>query len=513
MMRWLRTTCSARAAPSSVKTSSRPPSRCSSPSLPRPLEHLADRRARDAEHVGDARGVRGRAFGGLVLPDRRHEEVDGLQVVLEGVPVRVRHGADDSPRPRRATASRGRVPRRGPGSSWCGVIASRSPPQSLLGSPNRGYQGRAVGHPGRLAIRQTGRGTQHTMRLHVRSTSRSPAACWRSASPRRPSAGTVTTTNACLYSVNGEYRNQPVTLSGVGSPRDAAAGAIATLSGASLVGAAAAVAARRQGYELGIFTAGLQPDPVARLGRDRRRERDPGDAGPRAERDRVDDDQVERLRRAFVSGTPIVVTIPIPDTTWTVAGTGPVAFSQAGPGTLPSLPVGINDEVVAGQRQHRRQAEARQPALRHGLPARHDRGAVQDLDARAGRAVRGARGAPVPPSRRRRRQPPPKRARSPRRSSSGSRVGRVGVAIACPAGLDACKGRVALRSRAPLRVGTARAVLDRSRRRDATRVAAGAHEDRAAAAERRPRALLRTRRTLRLRVTLTPAPARPSPAT
>ena len=49
----------------------------------------------------------------------------------------------------------------------------------------------------------------------------------------------------------------------------------------------------------------------------------------------------------FVSGTPIVVTIPIPDTTWTIVSDGPVTFSQAGPGTLPTLPVGIDDKLTA----------------------------------------------------------------------------------------------------------------------------------------------------------------------
>ena len=38
--------------------------------------------------------------------------------------------------------------------------------------------------------------------------------------------------------------------------------------------------------------------------------------------------------------------IPIPDTTWTVTGDGPVAFSQAAAGSLPSLPVGLNDQLV-----------------------------------------------------------------------------------------------------------------------------------------------------------------------
>ena len=51
-----------------------------------PLQHLAGRRARDAEHVGDARGDRRRAAGvGLVLADRKGEEVDRLEVFVHRV--------------------------------------------------------------------------------------------------------------------------------------------------------------------------------------------------------------------------------------------------------------------------------------------------------------------------------------------------------------------------------------------------------------------------------------------
>ena len=49
-----------------------------------PLQHLAGRRARDAEHLGDARGERRRALRlRPVLADREREEVDRLEVLVD----------------------------------------------------------------------------------------------------------------------------------------------------------------------------------------------------------------------------------------------------------------------------------------------------------------------------------------------------------------------------------------------------------------------------------------------
>jgi hypothetical protein len=159
-------------------------------------------------------------------------------------------------------------------------------------------------------------------------------------------AATVDTPNACLYSINGEYRNQIVTLSGVGSPAGAPAGAAATLSGAS-ISATLPPSLPEQGYNLGIFKEGYNAIPstvwIAIAA---------SNASPTT--------QVRQLSVVasttivlrngpgsdFVSGTPIVVTIPIPDTTWTVAADGPVSFSQAAAGTLPPLPIGTADKVV-----------------------------------------------------------------------------------------------------------------------------------------------------------------------
>ena len=54
-----------------------------------PLQHLARGRARDAEHLGHARGERevpGRRRP--VFADREREEVDRLQVLVDGVALR-----------------------------------------------------------------------------------------------------------------------------------------------------------------------------------------------------------------------------------------------------------------------------------------------------------------------------------------------------------------------------------------------------------------------------------------
>ena len=56
-----------------------------------PLEHLTRRRARDAEHLRHACCDRGRTRRGPVLADREGEEVDGLEIVVDRMPVCLRH--------------------------------------------------------------------------------------------------------------------------------------------------------------------------------------------------------------------------------------------------------------------------------------------------------------------------------------------------------------------------------------------------------------------------------------
>ena len=56
-----------------------------------PLQHLPGRGARDAEHLGDARGDRIRRRRGPVLADREREKVDRLEVLVDRMSLPVRH--------------------------------------------------------------------------------------------------------------------------------------------------------------------------------------------------------------------------------------------------------------------------------------------------------------------------------------------------------------------------------------------------------------------------------------
>jgi len=309
-------------------------------------------------------------------------------------------------------------------------------------------------------------------------------------------AGTRTTTNACLYSVNNEYRDQLVTFTGVGSPAGAAAGATATLSGAS-VSAALPPSLPKTGYDLGIFKAGqnLIPSKVwlalAAVG-----------AAPATQVHELTVTASTTIKVGaqgnFVSGTPIVVKIPLPDTTWTVDGSAPVAFSQAGPGTLPSLPAGINDTVVP---------------VSGSIVVKPTLGNLRFLmDCQPGntaapfKAFAPAIAAPFAALEAASPVAPASASAQPRVVSTKLRLAwsRTAVVVACPAGSGACKGRIALRSRAPVRIGTRSRILTVAP--NATYdVAAGARRTVALKLGRAARALMRKRRTLHVRVTLTPA--------
>ena len=307
-------------------------------------------------------------------------------------------------------------------------------------------------------------------------------------------AATVTTTNACLYSVENEYRDQAVTLTGSGSPAGAPAGAVATLSGASL-SARLPPSLPRTGYELGIFRAGYNAIPskvwiaVAAT-----------NAEPSTQVRALNVVASTRIRVSargvFVSGTPIVVTIPIPDTTWTLLADGPVRFSQAGPGTLPALPVGVGDRVVPVTGSI--VVKPTLATLRFVLDCQPGATAAPfttfmpalaapfaSLDAATAVAPAALRLRVVSTTLR-------------------HRAGRIGVAIACPPGAFACTGGASVRSLAKVRTGSLSRLLTIAAPRPYT-VAAGARRTVQLPMTALARRVLRTRRTLRVRVALDPA--------
>ena len=330
------------------------------------------------------------------------------------------------------------------------------------------------------------------MRLHVRSwvaiAGGLLAVAVAVAAPAQ--AGSLTTTNACLYSVNGEYRDQAVKLSGVGSPRDVAAGATATLSGASIT-AALPASLPKTGYDLGIFKAGLNQIPsrvwlaiaVAH-------------ATPATQVRELSVTASTTIKvnaaGAFTSGTPIVVTIPIPNSTWTADGTGPVAFSQAGPGTLPNLPVGLNDSLVAVSG-----SIVVKPKLAN---LRFVMDCQPGSTAAPFKALTPAVAAPFAGLE----ADAPVVAGKPKARIATTKLkalaARVGVSIACPAGSDACRGRVSLRSAPTLRGR----ILTLAKPATYT-VAAGTAKTVRLTLNPIARKRLAERRTLRTRVILTPA--------
>jgi hypothetical protein len=145
------------------------------------------------------------------------------------------------------------------------------------------------------------------------------------------SAGTLTTQNSCHFSLDQVWRHLPVDLSGTAAPSPVAPGsgvALRQASGRTVIPAYL----MQYAANAGILNEGKNDIPTKVWA---------AIAAPDTPQG-VQVINVDATATTTVTNgqaSPMDVTIPLPDTTWT-AGSTPVGFRQAGPGTLPRVAVG-----------------------------------------------------------------------------------------------------------------------------------------------------------------------------
>ncbi|WP_028063419.1 hypothetical protein [Solirubrobacter soli] len=155
--------------------------------------------------------------------------------------------------------------------------------------------------------------------------------------PASPAAaGTLTTQNSCKWT-DGYWRHLDVDLTGTGSPAPVAPGSGVNLTAASVHVRLPDYLAQA-GHGLGILKAG-ENEFQARAWVAIAAPATPQGVQVFALQTVARTTITEDASGAYQSSTPIDVTVPLPDSAWS-AGTAPVAFSQAGAGSLPPLPVG-----------------------------------------------------------------------------------------------------------------------------------------------------------------------------
>jgi hypothetical protein len=288
-------------------------------------------------------------------------------------------------------------------------------------------------------------------------------------------AGVVETPNACKFSYDGEYRTQAVEIT-ASAPATAAAGQAFTLAGEELEVKLRSQLAHDAAVVGLIPTDGSQVSVVTKTwialkGTNTREGTQViGPVSVTATTSALYDESSQT-----VAATPFVYTPPkLPDTTWTGTG-GDIAFSQAGGNALTAakgpLPVGGGGSPVAVQGSAVVQANLPGGAnfYMDCEPGETD---VTRPEAGAGTSfhplVAGpfagvqVAGAATNPGG----APPPAGAATPAATIVAGAVsstaltakrGKVAVRVRCTAGGPACAGRLTLRTRAKVKLGTRKA--------------------------------------------------------
>ena len=144
--------------------------------------------------------------------------------------------------------------------------------------------------------------------------------------------GTQVSQNACHYAFDNAWRNLDVSLTGTASPLSVTPGQQVTLTGASAYVALPSWIPQ-YGYNAGLLKEGTNEIPVrAWLALAGSNTAEGVQVIPITATATT---TVVATGGTFRSGTAPVMNVPLPDTTWTAGGEDTVAFSQAGPGSLP----------------------------------------------------------------------------------------------------------------------------------------------------------------------------------
>jgi hypothetical protein len=153
-----------------------------------------------------------------------------------------------------------------------------------------------------------------------------------------PAAAQVGATNACWWTFPGTWSTETFSLSGVASPaQSAGAGTPITLSGTTAT-ITLPQAVIESGVGLGVLQAG-ENEIAIRAWLAIRGENTVEGVQTRETTTSARTTIVLGPEGQLVSATPLTVTGTFGDTQWTAAATGPVAFAQAGAGSLTGLPV------------------------------------------------------------------------------------------------------------------------------------------------------------------------------
>jgi len=151
-------------------------------------------------------------------------------------------------------------------------------------------------------------------------------------------AGAGTTKNSCFWTVDDFYRDLDIGLSGTGTPSPAAPSGGITL-GATTASSRLPDYIAENGYDLGLLKKGDNDIP-ATIWLSMRSST--GEIRTVSATVTVRTTITTDAQEYFVSATPMNVTVPMQDTSWTAPASGALVLSQAPAGTLPPLPIGAD---------------------------------------------------------------------------------------------------------------------------------------------------------------------------